>query len=103
MNLGQAVAICLYELARDVGKVKRAELLPASGHTKVKLASAGELERLTSLLLEALRASGYLEEKPVAAREEKIRRMFRRLNLSAADAEIRLGMLRQVVWKLNQR
>jgi tRNA/rRNA methyltransferase len=103
MNLGQAVAICLYELARDGGKVKRAELHPASGHTKVKLASAGELERLTSLLLEALRASGYLEEKPVAAREEKIRRMFRRLNLSAADAEIRLGMLRQVVWKLNQR
>jgi tRNA/rRNA methyltransferase len=104
MNLGQAVAICLYELARHGGgKVKRAELDPASGHIRVKPASAGELERLTSLLLEALRASGYLEQKPVAAKEEKIRRMFRRLNLSAADAEVWLGMLRQMVWKLNQR
>jgi TrmH family RNA methyltransferase len=103
MNLGQAVAVCLYELARGGGKSKRAELPPASGRSKGKPANAGEVERLTSLLLEALRASGYLEQRPVSAKEEKVRRMFRRLNLSAADAEVWLGMLRQMVWKLNQR
>jgi tRNA C32,U32 (ribose-2'-O)-methylase TrmJ len=31
---------------------------------------------------------------------EKIRRFVRRLNLSAADAELFLGILRQILWKL---
>ncbi len=103
MNLGQAVAVCLYELTRGAEKGKRAELHAATDRNKAKPASAGELERLTSLMLEALRASGYLEQRPVAAKEEKIRRMFRRLNLSDADAEVWLGMLRQMVWKLSER
>jgi TrmH family RNA methyltransferase len=103
MNLGQAVAVCLYEIARASGKGKRAGLHPASDHNKVKPAKAGELERLSSVLQDALRASGYLEQRPVAVKEEKLRRMVRRLNLSAADAEVWVGMLRQIVWKLNQR
>lgn len=103
MNLGQSVAICLYELVRAGGKSKRAELQAAPDRKKAKPASAGEIERLTSLLLDALRASGYLEQRPVAAKEEKLRRMVRRLNLSDEDAEVWLGMLRQIVWKLKQR
>jgi TrmH family RNA methyltransferase len=103
MNLGQAVAICLYEIVRVSGRGKSAELHSASDDSKDKPASAGELERLSSLLQDALRASGYLEQRPVAAKEEKLRRMVRRLNLSAADAEVWLGMLRQIVWKLSQR
>ena len=92
MNLGQAVAICLYELARD-GKLK-------AKPEKPKLATAAEIERITVILLEALRASGYVKPRAGAATEEKIRRMARRLNLSADDAEVMLGMLRQMVWKL---
>jgi len=101
MNLGQAVAICLYEMIRVGVKGKRAEL--ASDRGKRKVASSGELERLTSLLLDALRGSGYLDQQTAAAKEEKIRRMVRRLNFSADDAEVWLGMLRQIAWKLNQR
>ena len=103
MNLGQAVAICLYELVRTGGNGKHTQPRAASDRIKVKPASAGELERLTSLLLDALRASGYLEQRLVAAKEEKLRRMVRRLNLSADDAEVWLGMLRQIEWKLKQR
>ena len=55
------------------------------------------------MLLEALRASGYLGQRPVAAKEEKIRRMVRRLELSAKDAEVWLGMLRQMLWKMKPR
>ncbi len=92
MNLGQAVAICLYELVRDAKAVKPAE--------KVKRATAEELERITTTLLEGMRASGYLDRRPIADVEERMRRLVRRLNLPARDAVVWLGILRQIVWKL---
>jgi TrmH family RNA methyltransferase len=100
MNLGQAVAVCLYELARDPQALsKPGKQLPAT---------AADLERLTQLLLDALRRSGYLKGAPggsmkrrsAAPTEEKIRRLVRRLHLSAADADLTLGILRQIFWKL---
>lgn len=100
MNLGQAVAVCLYELARTVHGGKHARMPPGRQEDPGGPASAGRLDNVTELLLEALSASGYLGQHPAAAKEEKVRRMVRRLNLSAADAEIWLGMLRQIVWKL---
>jgi TrmH family RNA methyltransferase len=93
MNLGQAVAVCLYELARS-GQPARAE--------KIKAANAGDLERVTTLLLETLRISGYLDSRPDASAEEKLRRMVRRLKLSAGDAEFWMGLLRQMVWKMKE-
>jgi len=100
MNLGQAVAVCLYELARNP---------QAAPHpTKPILAAAADLERLTALLLDALRSSGYMKANPSSSQkrcspaptEEKIRRLVRRLHLSATDAELTLGILRQIFWKL---
>ncbi len=104
INLGQAVAICLYELVRGTGVARKgAQNKVAQKTEKLKPAASGELERITSILLDALRVSGYLGQRPVAAKEEKIRRMVRRLNLSANDAEVWLGMLRQMVWKMKPR
>ncbi|HKV81947.1 MAG TPA: RNA methyltransferase [Candidatus Sulfotelmatobacter sp.] len=102
MNLGQAVAVCLYELARDPQAAAKPEKHP--------VASAGDLERLTTLLLDALRASGYLKSNPgnspkrrsAAPTDEKIRRLVHRLRLSASDAELTLGIFRQVLWKSQQ-
>jgi TrmH family RNA methyltransferase len=94
MNLGQAVAVCLYELARG-GK-------PAKAAEKIKAANAGDLERVTTLFLETLRISGYLDSRPDASAEEKLRRMVRRLKLSAGDAEFWMGVLRQVAWKMGR-
>src|SRR6185369_12843571 len=53
MNLGQAVALCLYELARDP---KAAEASP----DPIRRAPAGESEQITLRLLEALGKSGYI-------------------------------------------
>ena len=92
VNLGQAVAICLYELARDSSASRPPE--------KQKPATAGEVERIAAVLLDALRTSGYLKPRSAAPTEEKVRRLIRRLNLSVSDAEVGLGMLRQIVWKL---
>jgi tRNA/rRNA methyltransferase len=101
MNLGQAVAVCLYELARDSASAAAAE--------KSALATAGDLERLSSLLLDALQACGYLKPETIsvnqrrsaAPADEKIRRLIRRLNLSAEDARLLLGMLRQILRELD--
>ena len=92
MNLGQAVAVCLYELIRDPRVIRE--------KAKQQVITAAELERITTLLLEALRVSGFLGRRPIASSEEKIRRLVRRSKLSAGDAESWLGMLRQMLWKM---
>lgn len=93
MNLGQAVAVCLYELTR-AGEAPGPE-------AAVKAARAEEVERLTLLLLDVLRASGYVKARTAASSEEKVRRLARRLNLPAGDAQVWLGMLRQILWKVS--
>ncbi len=93
MNLGQAVAVCLYEL------VRRPEAVTAQPERK-KRPPAGSLEEFTRLLLDVLRESGYVHQRVEASTGMKIRRLVRRLDLSAHDAEIWLGMLRQILWKL---
>jgi TrmH family RNA methyltransferase len=95
MNLGQAVAVCLYELVRDAGGVQQSLEAP--------IASSEELERITALLLEGLRTSGYLPPEAAALAEEKVRRLVRRLRLPTEDAEIWLGMLRQMIWKMRSQ
>jgi TrmH family RNA methyltransferase len=92
MNLGQAVAICLYELIRDPGALAE----PEQGSP----ASAAEVERITETLFEALRASGYPKLNSSDSFEGAVRRLVRRLHLQTGDAEFFLGMLRQMVWKM---
>jgi tRNA/rRNA methyltransferase len=95
MNLGQAVAICLYELRRDA-TAARIALEPRAP------APAEELERLTGVLLDVLAQSGYVHHRSSASAELKTRRLVRRLRLSSSDADVWTGMLRQVLWKLNR-
>jgi TrmH family RNA methyltransferase len=95
MNLGQAVAVCLYELMRDAKKA-----VPAKSNKTEKTASAGEVERISSVLLETLHRSGYVNPISVASTEERVRRMVRRLKLSSKDAELWVGMYRQILWKV---
>ncbi len=94
MNLGQAVAVSLYELIRDQKAARAA--------SQSKPATAAELERVTTLLLEALKTSGFLDLRRVSDADERIRRLVRRLHLPERDAVIWLGMLRQMLWKMNQ-
>jgi tRNA/rRNA methyltransferase len=95
MNLGQAVAICLYELRRDAQAVAhRFEPAPT--------ATAESSERLTGLLLDILNRSGYVNEKTAESAELKLRRLVRRLGLPASDVETWLGIFRQILWKVKQ-
>ncbi len=93
MNLGQAVAVCLYEIIRN----------PAAAKAKPesrRAAHAEDLERITTLLEEVLERSGYVHARVEGSTRMKIRRLLRRMDLNAHDAEVWLGMLRQIRWKL---
>lgn len=92
MNLGQAVAVCLYELARE-GRVRKAKVAEPK-------ASAGELERITEMLFHCLQASGYVKPRTGTITQEKVRRLVRRLQLDREDTKLWQGMLRQIAWKL---
>jgi len=93
MNLGQAVAVCLYEIIRSPAAAKTAP-------DAKRPAAAVHLERITELLETILDRSGYVHARVEGSTRMKIRRLVRRLQLNAHDAEVWLGMLRQILWKL---
>jgi tRNA/rRNA methyltransferase len=95
MNLGQAVAVCLYELRRDESAVEKRFEAPQP-------VTAEDLERITALLLDLLDRSGYVHERTSKSTELKVRRLVQRLGIPGADAERWLGMLRQILWKVKQ-
>jgi TrmH family RNA methyltransferase len=95
MNLGQAVAICLYELRRD-GQAAAQRFDPAPS------ATAQDYERITSLLLDVLERSGYLNPSTAESSELKVRRLIRRLGMPAADTDMWLGIFRQILWKVGK-
>jgi len=94
MNLGQAVAVCLYGIALTSGNAPSAQASEP--------APAGELEKITQGLYEALKISGYVKPGNDAVSEKKVRQLMLRLNLQTMDAKVFLGMVRQIVWKLRQ-
>ncbi len=93
MNLGQAVAVTLYELHRSPAAARR---LPEAA----ELATGAELERLTLLLEDVLALSGYSDFARETSASGKTHRLLRRLALRSRDAAILTGMLRQILWKL---
>jgi TrmH family RNA methyltransferase len=94
MNLGQAVAVCLYELVRATIAEPVAE--------SVTRAAAGEVERVTRQLLQVLEQSGYVIRGSETGSEERVRRLVRRMRLVPGDAEMWLGIFRQILWKLGK-
>lgn len=92
MNLGQAVAVCLFELVRKPKAIETA--------SPIELATGREVELITTVLLDVLRKSGYVNPGSATATEDKVRRLVRRLQVSLGDAEVFIGMLRQILWKL---
>ena len=121
MNLGQAAAVVIYEVGRrerittEGAEVpprsqrrgeKTAPLNPKGAAPKMgkreKFAEMETVERIGEALLEALRKSGYIAARGEATAEEKLRRMLRRFSMEAADAEVLLGMVSKILWKLDE-
>jgi tRNA/rRNA methyltransferase len=92
MNLGQAVAVCLYELVRD-------RPLTHTGRNAAP-ATAADLERLTALFAQVLEASEYTRHHPANSTAADLRRLLLRLQFDRTDTPVWMGILRQILWRL---
>jgi TrmH family RNA methyltransferase len=95
MNLGQAAAVCLYELSK--GEIGKSKLENGKQFAKMET-----VERITETWLEALQRSGYVGARARTTSEEKLRRMLRRFTWEESDAEVVLGMMKKIVAELNK-
>jgi tRNA/rRNA methyltransferase len=97
MNLGQAVAVCAYELSR-AGLVPAHPLRPTVHSSDP--AGAQSLEHLFDRAARVLDQVGYLKPKSRGATLLKLRRLMRDLELTNHDAKILGGILAQIEWKI---
>lgn len=101
MNLGQAVAVCLYELVRgaELGGVT-AECGGSGSAVTEEPASSALLERITGLFQQVLEATEYTRRHAANSDPAQVRRLVRRIGVDMIDAPVWMGILRQILWKL---
>jgi TrmH family RNA methyltransferase len=103
MNLGQSVAVCLYELTRS--GFEHSIDIPVLHEAP---ATADDRERLTQLLLDVLHATGYTLRFPANAAEPLVRQLTQQLAaphreaMSHRQAMTWMGILRQILWREHQ-
>ena len=129
MNLGQAVAVCLYELAArcmvadsagelaDAGPESSKFPAGAKAHadfeactarlkscpdTKLPVATSERLDLLAGVVEETMQAAGYSPRAMQPANRRDLRLLLRRLTLSARDTRRILGLFRRILWRLKR-
>ena len=104
MNLGQAVAVCLYELAARglAPETGWREESPHSGHPTTAAAS-GSLDLLAGLVEQTMEAAGYSPHAMQEANRHDLRLLLRRLSLTQRDIRRILGLFRRILWRLNRK
>jgi len=99
MNLGQAVAVCLYELSRTEEKVDARESPPAAIGATARADSA-TVDRLGALIEQTMTASGYSPAMMHAANRHDLELLLRRIALDPGDAQRALGLFRRILWRI---
>jgi TrmH family RNA methyltransferase len=94
MNLGQSVAVCLYELSREgfAGARELPELHEAA-------ATAADRERLTQMLLDVMHTTEYARRFPANAAEPLVRQLVQQLGSNHREAMTWMGILKQILWR----
>jgi tRNA/rRNA methyltransferase len=96
MNLGQAVAVCLYELASrafSAPPAAPAEPLPPA-------ARSGNLDLLAKVIEESMEGAGYSPRSMQDANRHDLRLLLRRLAPNERDTRRILGLFRRILWRL---
>jgi TrmH family RNA methyltransferase len=94
MNLGQSVAVCLYELSRE--GFEGAKDLPVLHEVP---ATADDRERLTQLMLDVMHATDYARRYPSNSSEVLVRQLAQQLGTTHREAMTWMGFLRQILWR----
>ena len=105
MNLGQAVAVCLYELAsREVAAplAGSAEVPAQEAEDSPAAAASGSLDLLAGAIEEAMAASGYSPRSMQGANRHDLRLLLRRLAPSERDTRRILGLFRRILFRLRR-
>lgn len=108
MNLGQAVAVCLYELAgREPRPVRKNKDAVTAGQRDsdgddTAPAPARDLERLAGLVEETMQAADYSPSAMRNVNRHDVHLMLRRLALTSGDARRILGFLRRILWQFKK-
>ena len=100
MNLGQAVAVCLYELATRA--FAECETPTGPSGKQPRTASSERLELLTGVIGKSMVAADY---SPATMREvnlHDLRLLLRRLAPSEKDVRRILGLFRRILWRLEK-
>jgi TrmH family RNA methyltransferase len=101
MNLGQAAAVCLYELATRIPAAKTdSQVQPSDPGQHV--AASGDLDILAGLVDEVMIAASYSPRTMQNANRHSLRILLRRLNLNPVDQRRILGLFRRILWRLRQ-
>ena len=100
MNLGQAVAVCCYELARTAG------FPHADKAARSRVSSSADMQSVEHVLNRAatvLDQAGYFTPKGRAAQLLKLRRLILELGLTRYDVRVLGGILAQIEWKMREK
>ena len=109
MNLGQAVAVCLYEIASHINPTvvppADREVNPSRQPTHVEPdnaspASTRDLELLAGVIEETMVAANYSPPAMRKANRHDLDLLLRRLALTGRDTVRILGLFRRVLWRL---
>lgn len=102
MNLGQAVAVCLYEISRTSPENSSSANTLLQKITGSENPSSEQLDRLAGLIEETMDAVNYTTRGISAANGEALRVLLRRLMPNEADLRRMMGLFRRMLWQLRR-
>jgi TrmH family RNA methyltransferase len=100
INLGQAVAITLYELSRDAVPSSPDPIQPILNLTSQP--QTEQLERLAGIIEETMDAANYMTRGMRSANGEALRVLLRRLMPQDADLRRIMGLFRRILYQLHR-
>ncbi len=102
MNLGQAAAVCLYELATRVQIPLNGPGIEPPQNVEEPAPESGNLDVLAGLMEEVMTAANYSPKAMQTANRHDLRLMLRRMNLNASDIRRALGLFRRILWRFKR-
>lgn len=107
MNLGQAVAVCLYELvahfSASIGEPGTGAQMDARFDSTSQTAGSGDLDLLAEVIEQVMEAAHYSPASMQNANRHDVRLLLRRLAPHQKDTRRILGLFRRILWRLQQK
>ena len=106
MNLGQAVAVCLYELAAHTyasAKGSAAKTPAANDNAASQVAASGDLDLLAGIIGQVMEAAHYSPASMRGVNQHDVRLLLRRLAPNQKDVRRIMGLFRRILWRLQRK